>query len=1129
MNWQRICVALTICAIGLSLSAVCEVNAGHWRDSYLGMRRLIGYGDYASAISQIEDLLVSYPDRIPLYESLAEVCLYSNSFREGERILQDRFDYGAEVGCVYFGMGVLDFTRGRYAEAGDNCLKAIREGLDEPELYSILAECYCKTLGVEESIRYFTVLCHRNPQNPNVWYGLSLVYWEARRYANIESYLDKALHLFPNRINYRQAQISALVLLGRFREAIDLSYSALRLCDDIGNPAGAVQIIHGLAYSQIQRKEFRRADSVLQTGIATAKRFGYRASLGWLSVLRSNLCYLTARYDESLMLAKNARQQAEIVGDTALSIESYVWEHQSSTDLGRNDDGIIAACKAGLASAARSDGMQTMLALVALSVSAQELGMDSLSLELAIESMSLMEQHAPDPYTRLVVQVRLSEAYLGVGNTRAGMDLLEGIERSIPQRIRESIVAAIAHGVKGNGYLRLHDYGQADREFRIQLRQATTLGFRREECSAIAGLGEAMLGIGHHQMARQLFYRCLSFPEAKVPVPLRIRLISGIAESFRLAGERDSSEIWFRMAIRECWNILPRIDFEYGTNGLWLNFRHLVRRHVRLLADMERIQEAFFVSQFLACGPVLEGVCGKSAPFIGRDGSGTILGHNQQVGQLAARHFAEIARNASRKGRTRSTCDFKSLFTLLISEAEARKHLCGLSDLKLDTLYATFSRRFQQKRGSQSLYTESDAVVQYVVGERASDIFVVHQSRIRHVKIGSGDESIRPMLSKVTGVPAAERGEYYALNRYSMDFNKDESRRLGEAIVEPWISLVEPATSLVFVLDGCLRSFPLEILLVSGGKGSSRDDSAGQGFLIESFAVRYNSSGIGDCAVRIGRRREDLCVAVVAGSGTRLSGQEWEIGDLGPWELGKGSTVSVGTPGFAKEAKDIVDLIDSPTMLFAGKEATGRNLELALKQADIVHIAAHSWFDGPSGYCSTALLSSSMGPDGGVLYAHSVLSMDVNARLVFLSGCNTAGMLGRGELGFGFCGAFLAKGVAATVGSLWPVEDEATSLLVRNFYSAVSAGNSITVSLQKAKLKMMRTGVANPYLWAGFVLMGEEINWGTLEESKSLGRSAGLPDVWVGCLVLGLVSVTFVIVVGMRVRQRRIKGRLGQG
>jgi CHAT domain-containing protein/tetratricopeptide (TPR) repeat protein len=897
----------------------------------------------------------------------------------------------------------------------------------------------------------------------------------------------------------------------------------------MGNPAGAVQIIHGLAYSQIQRKEFGLADSVLQTGIATAKRFGYRSSLGWLSVLRSNLCYLTARYDESLMLAKNARQQAEIVGDTALSIESYVWEHQNSTDLGRNDDGIIAACKAGLASAARSDGLQTMLALVALSVSAQELGMDSLSLELAIESMSLMEQHAPDPYTRMVVQVRLSEAYLGVGNTRAGMDLLQGIERGIPERIRESIVAAIAHGVKGNGYLRLHNYGQAEREFRTQLRQAATLGFRREECSAIAGLGDAMLGIGQHQKARQLFRRCLSFPEAKLPVPLRIRLISGIAESFRRSGERDSSEIWYRMAIRECWNILPRIDFEFRTNGLWLRFRNLVRRHVRLLADMKRIQDAFFVSQLLACGPVHEGGCGRSTPFIGCDGSGTILGHNVMVGQLAARHFAEIARSASRRGWTRSTCDLEALFTLLISEAEARKHLCGLSDLALDTVYATLSRRFQEKKGSQCLYTESDALVQYVVGERASDIFVVRKSRIRHVKIGSGEESILPMLSKVTGAPKAERGQYCALNRYSMDFNKDESRRLSEAIVEPWIPLVESATTLVFVLDGCLRSFPLEILVVSGGKGTSRGDSAGPGFLVESFAVRYNSSGIGDCAIGIGRKREDLCVAVVAGSGTRTSGQEWEIGDLGSWELGNGSTVTVVTPGFAREANDIVELIDSPTMLFAGREATGRNLEMALKQADIVHIAAHSWFEGPSGFCSTALLSSSRGSDEGVLHAHSVLSMDVHARLVFLSGCNTAGMLGRGELGFGLCGAFLAKGAAATVGSLWPVEDEATSLLVRNFYSAFSEGNSVTVSLQKAKVEMIRTGIANPYLWAGFVLMGEEINWGMLKESKPLGRSAESTETWVGCLVLGLMSLAFVILGGMRVTQSRIKGKLGQG
>jgi CHAT domain-containing protein/tetratricopeptide (TPR) repeat protein len=1132
MNWQMTCLALMICALEHPPSAGCEVSAEPWRESFLAMRRAVGHGDYPSAILKIEALLVSYPDHLSLYESLAEVCLYSGSFREGERILRYRFDYGAEVGCVYFGMGVLDLTRGRYAEAVDHCLDAMDEGLDAPQLYSVLAECYCKTVGVEESIRYFTILCHRNPLNPNVWYGLSLVYWEARRYGSIESYLEKAMQLSPNCINYQQAKISALVLLGRFREAVELSNSTLHLIGEIETSAAAVQICHGLAYSQIQLREFRHADSVLQKGIATAKRFGYRSSLGWLSVLRSSLCYLTGRHDESLMLAKNARLQAEVVRDTALSIESYIWEHQSCTDLGRNDDGIVAACKSGLASAARSDGLQTMLALVALSVSTQELGMDSLSLELAIESMSRMEQHAPDPYTRVLVQVRLSEAFMGVGNLQAGMDLLQGIDKSIPDRIRESIVATIAHGVKGNGYLRLGDYGQAEKEFRIQLKQARAQGFRREECSAMAGLADAMLEIGHHRRARQMFYRCLTFPEAQVPVPLRVRLMEGVAESFRRSGDKDSSEIWFRIAIKECWDILPRIDFEYRTNGLWLYFRHLVRRRVEVLADMGRIEEAFFVSQLLTCGPIHEAICRGVAPLRGNEESGAIRGDDGNVGRLATMHFAEIARNASRREWTRSTHDLESLFALLISEAEARKRLCGLSGLGLDTLYGTYSRRFKQNEGSRSLYAESDALVQYVVGEKASDVFVVHQSHIGHVRIGRGEGAIRSLLTKVTGAQVGERRPEYALNRYSMDFDMDESRRLAETIAAPWIPLVESATSLVFVLDGCLQSFPFEILVVSGGKGTIRSDSTGQGFLIESFAIRYSASGIGEREARDGRTGKDLRAVVIAGSGTRLS--SGEIGDPGSGELGKGATVSVAAPGFVREANDISNLLDSPTRPLSGWEATCHTLEMSLREADIVHIAAHSWFEGPGGLCSTALLSSVKQHDEGVLYAHNVLSMNVNARLVFLSGCNTAGVLGRGDLGFGFCGVFHAKGVAATVGSLWPVDDEATSLLVRKFYAEISRGNSIAESLQKAKVEMIHSGIANPYLWAGFILMGEDIKWGKLKEPTAHQRPTTPREVWrrlvwIGYFILGLLSVAIVLVGGMRVWQNMVKGKLGRG
>jgi CHAT domain-containing protein/tetratricopeptide (TPR) repeat protein len=1133
MSWQKACLALLMCAPLLSSAAACEMSTDHWRESFFAMRRLVGNGDYSSAIRQIEVLLVSYPEQIPLYESLAEICLYSGSFREGERILRDRFDYGGHIGCVYFGMGVLDLTKGKYAEAVDHCLDAMGEGLDVPQLYSILAECYCKTVGIEESIRYFTVLCHRNPLNPNVWYGLSLVYWEARRYSNIEIYLEKALQLSPNCMNYQQAKLSTLVLLGRFREAIELSNATLHQSDELGIPAAAVQICHGLAYSQIQLREFEQADVVLMESIATAKRFGYLSVLGWLSVLRSNLCYLTGRYDESLIFAKNARLQAEIVGDTALSIESCIWEHQSSTDLGRNDDGIISASKAGLASAARSDGLQTMLALVALSVSTQELGMDSLSFELAIESMSRMEQYAPDPYTRLLVAVRLSEAYMGVGNSQTGLELLQGIERNIPHRIRESVVATVAHGVKGNGYLKIGDFNRAKREFRIQLRQARAQRFRREECSAIAGLANVMLGIGHLRTARQLFYRCLTYPEARAPVPLRIRVLSGIAESFLRSGDRDSSVIWIRTAIKEWWNILPRVDFEYRTNGLWLGFRHLVRRYVWLLTEMNRIEEAFFVSQWLAYGPIHEEARSWGALLLGKE-KGVPIGKGlESVAQLTTMHFDEIERNASRRGWTRSPADLKSLFAVLIREAETRKRLCGMLGRSLDTLYSNYSRQFYEQRGSPSLYTESDALVQYVVGERTSDVFVVHKSHIGHVRIGFGEGIIGPMLAKVTRGQAGGRDIDYALNRYSMDFNMDESRRLAEMIIAPWIPLVEAATNVVFVLDGCLQSFPFEVFVMSGGKGKGRGDNTSQGFLVESFAIRYAPSGIGECGVRDSRTVNDLRVVVVAGSGTRLSTGEWGIGDPAYGELGKGATISFATPGFAREADDVINLLDSPTRVLAGREATAHNIEMSLRGVDILHIAAHSWFDGPGGLRSTALLSSLRGHDEGVLYAHNVLSMSVDARLVFLSGCNTAGVLGRGDLGLGFCGAFRANGVAATVGSLWPVDDEATSLLVREFYAGISDGNSVAASLQKAKVAMICSGIADPYFWGGFVLIGEDVKWGRLKESTSpqwqmAPREVRMWSVRFGCFILGLSLLAAVFVGGIRFRDNMVRGKSGR-
>jgi CHAT domain-containing protein len=109
------------------------------------------------------------------------------------------------------------------------------------------------------------------------------------------------------------------------------------------------------------------------------------------------------------------------------------------------------------------------------------------------------------------------------------------------------------------------------------------------------------------------------------------------------------------------------------------------------------------------------------------------------------------------------------------------------------------------------------------------------------------------------------------------------------------------------------------------------------------------------------------------------------------------------------------------------------------------------------------------------------MSWKLNAGLVTLSACQTAGvMFHRGEP-MGFAQALFQAGARCVLLSFWKVDDEATSMLMSRFYENVAQKNvSYSDALVEAK-NWLRTYTdangkhpfAHPVYWAGFVLLGD--------------------------------------------------------
>jgi CHAT domain-containing protein len=115
-------------------------------------------------------------------------------------------------------------------------------------------------------------------------------------------------------------------------------------------------------------------------------------------------------------------------------------------------------------------------------------------------------------------------------------------------------------------------------------------------------------------------------------------------------------------------------------------------------------------------------------------------------------------------------------------------------------------------------------------------------------------------------------------------------------------------------------------------------------------------------------------------------------------------------------------------------------------------------------------------PDGtedGRLEVRELFGLELNARLVVLSACETGlGKLSRGDELVGLQRAFLYAGTPAVVTTLWKVDDRASFLLMREFYDHLKARGPAE-ALRQAQRAVM-TDFPHPFFWAAFGLTGTQ-------------------------------------------------------
>jgi CHAT domain-containing protein len=177
--------------------------------------------------------------------------------------------------------------------------------------------------------------------------------------------------------------------------------------------------------------------------------------------------------------------------------------------------------------------------------------------------------------------------------------------------------------------------------------------------------------------------------------------------------------------------------------------------------------------------------------------------------------------------------------------------------------------------------------------------------------------------------------------------------------------------------------------------------------------------------------------------------------------------------GSGEEARTVARYAAGGSEVRTRAEASEAWLKAApLDRFDVIHLATHALVDERS-LTRTALALAPGGSDDGFLSPADIAGLKLDADLVVLSACRTAGGVTiAGEGVQGLTTPLVAAGARSVVATQWRVGDRTTVRLVADLYGGLARGLTVAEALREAKLAALRRG-APPGEWAGFTVVGD--------------------------------------------------------
>ena len=275
--------------------------------------------------------------------------------------------------------------------------------------------------------------------------------------------------------------------------------------------------------------------------------------------------------------------------------------------------------------------------------------------------------------------------------------------------------------------------------------------------------------------------------------------------------------------------------------------------------------------------------------------------------------------------------------------------------------------------------------------------------------------------------------------------NKKEMNRFNEVAYKLYTSLFPSAElreliknkKLSIVQDVSLENIPFEALITNKEQ---------QRYLIEDCDINYFYSSSFLAFNNKQKRKNDDSISLFA----PINFEDKELTSI---------------DNSKNEVETIENILGGD--LYWHKKASKYNFLKNTTSSKIIHLATHA----------SSIGNPQIHFQDSILQLHELYTYKNNADLVVLSACETnIGEVKKGEGTLNLARGFFYSGAKSVISSLWNVNDQSTSYLMKEFYTNLSSGKSKISSISEAKrsyLQQHQLSERSPYYWASFVLIGD--------------------------------------------------------